>query len=70
MEAKYIALSQSTIDLITIRKILKEINEIILNEIKSSTFHAHTKIFNLPQSTMFEGNQGCLKFATMSKISQ
>ena len=69
MEAEYIALSQSMRDLISLREVLKEINKIVMNNSNSTSFHSHSKTFTLPQSTVYEDNQACLKFATMPKIS-
>jgi hypothetical protein len=78
MEAKYIALSQSMRDLIPIREILKEVMLIVFAKSPSISYHSHCKAFDdtvgssahvIPQSTVFEDNNACLKFARMPKLT-
>jgi hypothetical protein len=78
MEAKYIALYQSTRDLIPIREILKEIMLEVLDENFKSECTTHSNAFQdgtqplnkiIPQSEVFEGNSACMKFAQMPKLS-
>jgi hypothetical protein len=77
MEAEYIALSQSTRDLIPIREILNEIMLEIFDEKFKSEFITHSKVFQdgtpskdelIPQSEVFEDNMACMKFAQMPKL--
>ena len=77
MEAEYIALSQSMRDLIPIREVLKEIMTIVFNAEPKITYHSHSKAFDdtigtaphvIPQSTVYEDNDACLKFARMPKL--
>ena len=77
MESEYIALSQSMRDLIAVREVLKEIYTIVLNDSKTQlTYRTHPKAFKevvgkscIPQSTVHEDNEACLKFASMPKMS-
>ena len=79
MEAEYIALSQAMHDLIPIREILKEFMHIVFNITPSIQYHTHSKAFTdvskgttkncIEQSTIYEDNQACLKFARMPKLS-
>ena len=79
MEAEYIALSQSMRDLIPIREVLKEIMEMVFQREPTITYHSHAKAFTdtdvgtvkytIPQSTVFEDNEACLKFARMPKLT-
>jgi hypothetical protein len=79
MEAEYIALSQSMRDLIPIREILHEILTSVFDVLPSITYHSHSRIFEdvligttshvLPQSTVYEDNDACLKFARMPKLT-
>ena len=78
MEAEYIALSQSMRDLIPIREILKEVMTIVFDMSPSISYHSHSKAFDdtvgssahvIPQSTVFEDNDACLKFARMPKLT-
>ena len=81
MESEYIALSQSMRDLIGVREILKEVQTHVLEkETDDVTYRTHSKAFeevnaskssgmSIPQSTVHEDNQACLKFATMPKMS-
>ena len=78
MEAEYIALSQSMRDLIPIREILKEVMLIVFAKSPSISYHSHCKAFDdtvgssahvIPQSTVFEDNDACLKFARMPKLT-
>jgi hypothetical protein len=79
MESEYIALSQSMRDLIGIREIIKEVQKIVMEQpLEKVTYRTHSKAFEevkvsdspiIPQSTVHEDNQACLKFATMPKMS-
>ena len=80
MEAEYFALSQSMRDLIPIREVLKEIMTIVFERENNIVYHSHSKAFadtsvgsmprqNIPQSTVFEDNDACLKFARMPKLT-
>jgi hypothetical protein len=78
MEAEYIALSQSMRDLIPIREVLKEIMTIVFEAQPTITYHSHSKAFAdtvgtsphvIPQSTVYEDNDACLKFARMPKLT-
>ena len=78
MEAEYIVLSQSMRDLIPIREILKEIMTIVFEESRSITYHSHSKAFAdtigtashvIPQSTVYEDTDACLKFARMPELT-
>ena len=79
MEAEYIALSQSMRDLIPIREVLKEIMEFVFEREPTITYHSHAKAFvdtdvgtmkhSIPQSTVYEDNEACLKFARMPKLT-
>jgi hypothetical protein len=79
MEAEYITLSQSMRDLIPIREVLKEIMEVVFEHNKTITYHLHAKAFSdtevctvrysTPQSTVYEDNEACLKFARMPKLT-
>jgi hypothetical protein len=78
MEAEYIALSQSMRDLIPIREVLKEIMLIVFETEPTITYHSHSKAFDdtigtaphvIPQSTVYEDNDACLKFARMPKLT-
>ena len=69
MEAEYIALSTSIRELIATRSILQEIGSITLHDNTSPTLTAHSTVFKLPQSQIFEDNESWQKFAMMPKIS-
>jgi hypothetical protein len=79
MEAEYIALSKSMRDLIPVREVLKEIMGIVFQREPTITQHSHAKAFadtdvgtikyTIPQSTVFEDNDACLKFARMPKLT-
>jgi hypothetical protein len=78
MEAEYIALSQSMRDLIPIREVLKEIMTQVFGQEPKITYHSHSKAFEdtigtaphvIPQSTVYEDNDACLKFARMPKLT-
>ena len=79
MEAEYIALSQAMRDLIPIREILKEIMTHVFQKPSNIVYCTHSKSFsdiapgttphNIEQSTIFEDNEACLKFARMAKLS-
>jgi hypothetical protein len=79
MEAEYIALSQSMRDLIPIRQILKEIMKVVFDVKPTITYTSHSKAFadvkpgsmpsTIEQSTVYEDNHACLKFARMGQLS-
>jgi hypothetical protein len=79
MEAEYVALSQSMRDLIPIRQILQEIMTIVFLATPSIIYHSHSKAFDdvkpgsmlstIEQSTVFEDNHACLKFARMAQLT-
>jgi hypothetical protein len=78
MEAEYIALSQCMRDLIPIREVLKEIMSIVFELKPKITYHLHSQAFtdtigtvphHIPQSTVFEDNEACLKFARMPTLT-
>ena len=78
MEAEYIALSQSMRNLIPIREVLKELMTIVFERTPLITYHSHCKAFDdsigttsfaIPQSTVYEDNDACLKFARMPKLT-
>ena len=74
MEAEYIALSNSMRDLISIRAILKEIISTVKlpsSYQKETSIRTISKTFtpSLPQSTVYEDNEACLKFASMPKMT-
>ena len=73
MEAEYIALSQAMRELIGLRAILKEIYTTVLTDPKdyaSLSFNTISKSFGtIPDSTVYEDNEACLKFATAPKMS-
>jgi hypothetical protein len=68
-------------DLISIREILKEVQKHVLAQDSDDvSYRTHSKAFSevnspesgkstIPQSTVHEDNQACLKFATMPKMS-
>ena len=82
MEAEYVALSQSMRDLIPICQILQEIMETVFDVQPTIEYHAHSKAFEdtepgtiptlstIEQSTVYEDNHACLKFARMAQLSQ
>ena len=73
MEAEQIALSQPMRDLIPICEVLKELMTYVFEKEPNITYHSHSKAFvdkkegttqfTIPQSTVFEDNNACLKFA-------
>ena len=73
MEAEYIALSQAMRELIGLRAILKKIYTTVLTDPKdyaSLSFNTISKSFGtIPDSTVYEDNEACLKFATAPKMS-
>ena len=66
-------------DLIPIQEILKEIMMVVFERTATIAYHSHSKAFedanegtilyNIPQSTVFEDNDACLKFAQMPKLT-
>ena len=70
MEAEYIALSNSMRELIAIREVLKEIHINVLSKNAADPEYSTKHNFgSIPQSTVFEDNQACLKFASLPKMS-
>ena len=70
MEAEYIALSHSMRELIAIREVLKEIHINVLSKNAADPEYSTNHNFgSIPQSTVFEDNQACLKFASLPKMS-
>jgi hypothetical protein len=79
MEAEYVALSQSMRDLIPIRQILQEIMTTVFKVAPTITYRSLSKAFeevkagsissNIEQSTVYEDNHACLKFARMAQLS-
>lgn len=78
MEAEYIALSQAMRDLIPIREVLKEVMTIVFEVPKTISYVTHSKSvydndevekYNILQSTVFEDNDACLKFARMPRLT-
>ena len=72
MEAEYIALSQSMRDLIPLRETIKEFQQHVLSSnahnLQTSTI---SKAFHsIPQSTVFEDNDSCLRLASLGKMFQ
>ena len=80
IEAKYVALSQSMRDLIPICQILQEIVTTVFKVTPTITYRSLSKAFedvkegslpsDIEQSTVYEENQACLKFARrMAQLS-
>jgi hypothetical protein len=79
MEDEYIALSQFMRDLIPIHEILKDIKKyMFMDENYTPKCASRSKAFKdakipesngLPQSSVYEDNAACLKFAQMPKLS-
>lgn len=79
MEAEYVALSQSMRDLIPIRQILNEIMTKVFEIKPTIVYQSHSKAFaevasesmpsTIEQSTVYEDNHACLKFARMAQLS-
>ena len=79
MEAEYVALSQAMRDLIPICEILNEVMALVFETKPTIDYHTHSKAFSdvaegtapyaIDQSTIYEDNQACLKFACMAKLS-
>ena len=79
MEAEYVALTQSMQDLIPIFEILKEVIALVFEIKPTIDYHTHSIAFSdvaqgtvpyaIDQSTIYEDNQACLKFACMAKQS-
>ena len=79
MEAEYVALSKSMRDLIPIRQILQEIMTVVFDIKPTITYRSLSKAFedvkegsilsNVEQSTVYEDNHACLKFARMAQLS-
>ena len=79
MEAEYVALSQSMRDLIPIRQILQEIMTTVFKVAPTITYRSFSKAFedvkdrsipsNIEQSTVYEDNHACFKFARMAQLS-
>ena len=65
-------------NLIPIREILKEVMTIVFDKLPLISHHSHCKAFDdnvgssdhvIPQSTVFEENDACLKFTRMPKLT-
>ena len=69
MEAEYIAFSHSMRELIGIRQILKDIHEHVFNNSICHPVYSTKHKYGIPQSTVYEDNEACLKFATLPKMS-
>ena len=73
MESEYIALSQSMRELIGIHEVIKEfLTFVVSGKYRTPAFRTFSKAFVLDQissSKVYEDNEVCLKFATMSKMS-
>ena len=78
MEAEYVALSQSMRDLIPLRQLLKEMMVIVFLRDPDIRYSTHSKAFAdvvestsvlIDQSTVFEDNHACLKFARTATLS-
>ena len=79
MVAEYIALSHCMRDLIPICEVLKGLMTYVFEKEPNITYHSHSKAFvdtkegttqfTIPQSTVFEDNNACLKFAQMPKLT-
>lgn len=70
MEAEYIALSTAMRELIGTRKIVKEVKDLVFKFPKDPTYSMIAKTFeSIPQSTVYDDNDACLKFATLPKMS-
>ena len=79
-ESEYLALSQSMRDLIPLREILKEINEIVFKQEKlTPRCSTNSKSFSdiisnesensIPKSKVYEDNAACLKFARLPRLT-
>ena len=79
MEAEYVALSQSMRDLIPVRQILEEIMMIVFKVPPTIQYRSLSKAFedvkagsmlsSIEQSTVYEDNHACMKFARMAQLS-
>ena len=80
MESEYLALSQSMRDLIPLREILKEINDVVFKKANlTPRCSSNSKSFSdvvssahespLPQSKVYEDNAACLKFARLPRLT-
>ena len=80
MESEYLALSQSMRDLIPLREILKEVNQMVFNKLRGTPkCSANSKSFSdivsdeenvtLPPSKVYEDNNACLKFARLPRLT-
>ena len=70
MEAEYIALSQSMRDLIPLRETIKELQTYVFNSSSNlQTSTLSTAFEPIPQSTVYEDNESCLRLASLGKIT-
>ena len=80
MESEYLALSQSMRDLIPLREMLKEINELVsnqksLNPTCSNNLKSFSDIISsehespIPKSKVYEDNAACLKFSRLPRLT-
>ena len=68
---EYIALSQSMRELIPLRETVKELQTFVFHSSSSDlqTSTLSTAFQPIPQSTVFEDNESCLRLATLGKMS-
>jgi len=80
MESEYLALSQSMRDLIPLREVLKEINDVVFKKEQliprcSTNSKSFSDIITsehestIPQSKVYEDNAACLKFARLPRLT-
>ena len=70
MEAEYIALSQSMRDLIPLRETIKELQTYVFNSSSNlQTSTLSTAFEPIPQSTVYEDNESCLRLASLGKMT-
>ena len=73
MEEEYISLSHSMRELIGIIEVIKEIQTfVIYGKTQNPKYCTHSKAFvldDIPPSKVYEDNEACMKFSTMSKMS-
>ena len=70
MEAEYIALSQSMRDLIPLRETIKELQTYVFSSSSNLQTSTLSTVFEpIPESTVFEDNESCLRLASLEKIT-
>ena len=68
MESEYIALSLAMRELITVQVVLMETFTHVFHSPNTKvTYATIAKAFKMPILTVYEDNEACLKFASMSK---